>query len=657
MPPGPVVEPLTRIPPLDITPILDRELMTASRKLRLWGSRWFFAGTMLAIVLVTFAARYYWDAGHVSPALMARVAIQAFLWIVLAHAALILDVVSTRAAPSIAGEKDRRTLDFLLATRLGNAEIVLGKLATCMTVFVADVAAGLPIVLLLHLLGGVDLRLILLAYAGLITTAFFAIAMAIWVSTNASDLRQAGGASVLWMFAWLGGPFFVSMIFPRLGIRLPGFLLTANAWVMASSPLGLALKIGGGVTPSGGLLDAVAWMSGLQVAGGALLVIGSIARLRSAYRLHVSGESHGLVARLTRPGWRLRPRPPVGDDPILWREMTTARAGLLGSAVGLVISLGIYGALGFVTYFFGRPALIEVWHHGYRSGIAGAERPEWNIFIRFFMSGPDVNPLVDAARTEFNLFLRFLTPPIVFLVAMIAAGNAAGGIVSERARSTWDSLIATPLSARDILRSNLLAALWRMRAILATLLVLWTIGLCAGAVHPLGYLVSVLTMAAWTWFMLTFGLSIAVDAKDHGVTTLSSLGLLSLLTGAGVLPFLLPTRWASVLLGAGSPPFVAWLSLVSYRDVRNALHFPVYPALQWMHLDTGEGPLWVAATCLIGIIAPAVAGLYLWRFTLAHYDRRIGRPYKETPAASAHPALAHIGISSRRSCTSGEVVS
>ncbi len=272
------------------------------------------------------------------------------------------------------------------------------------------------------------------------------------------------------------------------------------------------------------------------------------------------------------------------------------------------------------------------------------------------MSGPDINPLVDAARTEFNLFLRFLTTPIVFLVAMIAAGNAAGGIVSERARSTWDSLIATSLSAHTSCGATCwppsggCARSWRRCSPSGP-------SAYAGAVHPLGYLVSVLTMAAWTWFMLTFGLSIAVDAKDHGATTLSSLGLLFLLTGAGVLPFLLPTRWASVLLGAGSPPFVSWLSLVSYRDVRNALHFPVYPALRWMHLDTGEGPLWVAATCLIGIIVPAMGGMVLWRLALAHFDRRIGRPYKETPAASGRLALAHIGISSRRSCTSGEVVS
>ena len=32
-------------------------------------------------------------------------------------------------------------------------------------------------------------------------------------------------------------------------------------------------------------------------------------------------------------------------------------------------------------------ALAEVWHHGYRSGITSAERPEWNLMIRFFMSG------------------------------------------------------------------------------------------------------------------------------------------------------------------------------------------------------------------------------------------------------------------------------
>ena len=225
------------------------------------------------------------------------------------------------------------------------------------------------------------------------------------------------------------------------------------------------------------------------------------------------------------------------------------------------------------------------------------------------MSGVEVNPPADLARTEFNLYLRFITTPLVFLITLVAAGMAAEGIVSERTRETWDSLIATPLTARDILRSKMLAALWRMRVILATLLALWTIGLIAGAIHPAGYLVSLLVVAAWTWLMLVFGMSISIAAKDMAATTNRTMGLVFLTTGTSLFPSFCRRMMNSVLLGAGSPPFVAWLSLVSYRDVRNAWQYSVYPALQWMQIDTREGPLSVAATCLLGIIIPTVWGL------------------------------------------------
>jgi ABC-type Na+ efflux pump permease subunit len=622
---------------LDITPILNRELLIATRKSSLWGNRRFFAGMLLTIVLATFGARYYWDQGQVSDHnMMARVAFQSFLWMLIAHMVAILTVFWEWAAPSIALEKDRRTLDFLLATRLSNAEIVVGKLAACMTVLGAGFAAGLPIMLLLRPLGGIDLRLILLAYAGLFSTAFFMITLAIWVSTGATNVRVARAATTVWWIFWMSGPFFVSIILPSIGIRLPRFVLTANAWVLASSPAGVLFKIGGGVRPSSGLTEVVAWMCGLQIAGGTVLVIWAIARLRWAFRLNVSGDSQSVAARLTRPGWRWRPKPAVGDDPILWREMHTARAGLLGTMLGLVVYLGIYGALAYFTLFFARPALIEVWRNGYRSGITSAERPEWNLAVRFFMSGAEVNPPADLARTEFNLYLRFIATPLVLLITLFAGAVAAEGIVRERTRETWDSLIATPMSARDILRSNMLAALWRMRMILATLLALWTVGLAAGAVHPAGYIVSLLVVAAWTWLMLVCGISTSIAAKDNAAANNRFMGLFFLSSSTCALPFLLPRMVNSVFLGAGSPPVVAWLSLVSYRDVRNAWQYSLYPALQLMHIETHEGAFSVAATCLIGIIIPAVWGLYVWRNVLANFDRRIGRPCKarEWPVAS-----------------------
>jgi ABC-type Na+ efflux pump permease subunit len=627
---------------VDISPIFGRELLTATRKSRLWGNRSFLAGIFLAALLATLGARFYWDGPNLSHNATARVALQVFLWFLAAHACAVFGVFSAKAVMSIAEEKDRRTLDFLLATPLSNAEIVLGKLASCMTFLVAEFAVGLPIMLLLYPLGGIDPRLILLAYAALFTTGFFMVTLAIWVSTGAADARLAAARSVLWMTGWLFAPFFVSIVFRRMGVRLPGVALTVNNWIMTSSPIGLLMKIGGGVRPSSGLVDAVAWMSGLQIAAGLVLVLLAIARLRSAYRRNVSGERTGFMWRLVRPGWRWRPKPPVGDDPILWREMNTSRASLVGNVVGVLINLGIFSALGYVTFFFAGPALIEVWRNGYGAGITTAESPDWNVMIRFFMSGYGVNPPADVARADFNIFLRFITTPLTFLVTLIAAGMASESIISERTRETWGSLIATPLAARDILQSKMLATLWRMRVTLATLLTLWTLGLASGAIHPLGFIVAVVVTAAWTWFFLVFGMHVALAGKDMAASTSRTLGIMFVTTGTLALPFLVPGRWSSVGLGAGSPPFVVWLSLVSYRDVRAAARYAVYPHLQWIHLTTGEGPLTVVATCLIGIIAPVVCGLYLWRNTLTHFDRVVGRPYQTPNAATERIELAPV---------------
>src|ERR1700733_15287526 len=91
---------------LDITPILNRELLIATRKTTLWGTRGYFAGLLLTIILALFGARYYWDQGQLSNYdMMARVAFQAFAWMVCAHMAVIFGVFAALAAPSIALEK------------------------------------------------------------------------------------------------------------------------------------------------------------------------------------------------------------------------------------------------------------------------------------------------------------------------------------------------------------------------------------------------------------------------------------------------------------------------------------------------------------------------------------------------------------------------
>ena len=255
------------------------------------------------------------------------------------------------------------------------------------------------------------------------------------------------------------------------------------------------------------------------------------------------------------------------------------------------------------------------------------ERPEFNLFVRFF-SNPGSGMAVDQSRIEFNIFLRFTTVFLSLFIGAIAAALGVDGIASERSRETWISLIATPLTARDILRAKSLATFWRLRWILGTILVLWTLGLISGAIHPLGLVLSSLLLFSWTWFMVAWGILCAIKTRNAWLATHPSIGFAYLLVGTVALPMLLPAGINSVLLGSVSSPFVLWLAEFSYRDIRNALHYPAYPHLQWIGIETREGPLRVMATCLAGSSSRSWQGRSSGAMPSAHFDRLIGRPWR-----------------------------
>jgi hypothetical protein len=190
-------------------------------------------------------------------------------------------------------------------------------------------------------------------------------------------------------------------------------------------------------------------------------------------------------------------------------------------------------------------------------------------------------------------------------------------------------LVATPLSGAEILKAKMLSSVWRMREVLAVLLVLWSLGLISGAIHPIGFALTLLSLVSSTWFFMAWAAGGALRAKGLPNAGNSSLLLVLFLICSGVLPFVIPTRFNSVFFGVCSPLYVSWMAQLSYRDVRNLLYYPAYPHLQWIGVGTEDGIIAVAATCLIGVIFPAVAGLFLWRRALAQFDRLIGRPWRE----------------------------
>jgi hypothetical protein len=287
---------------------------------------------------------------------------------------------------------------------------------------------------------------------------------------------------------------------------------------------------------------------------------------------------------------------------MLWKEIHTARPAGLGEVLMVLLALGLVALIGYGTYRFARPAFLEWFAHGL---------------------GP---PTSDIRRLEFNEFLRHVTSWVEFFTLLIAAGIAAEGITSERARATWDGLIATPLDGRTILGAKMLGAAWKVRWGVLLLVVLWSVGLLAGALHPLGFVAALVLLGVATWFMVALGTFMSLVSRDSAQASNRTL-IPVLLASGSFLACALPTRISTILLGMGSVPFVNWLSLMSYRDVGELLSGQrTFSRLAEIGVSTGEGPLRVLATCILGTAGTAAAAAGLSRAALARFDRAVGRP-------------------------------
>jgi hypothetical protein len=198
-------------------------------------------------------------------------------------------------------------------------------------------------------------------------------------------------------------------------------------------------------------------------------------------------------------------------------------------------------------------------------------------------------------------------------------------VVAERERETWLGLIGTPLTGREILGAKILASIWKARGLVYLQLVLWTVGLLAGAVHPLGYLATVIGTAASCWLFAALGVSASLRSRDRGAATSRSLGPLIILLSLGALPFLLPGL-ASTLLAVVSMPFQAWASLLSYDDVHAALHSRIPPQLAPIGIRDAAG-IWILAVAWLMITLIQAAGAYLLTSSAVRgFDAAIGRP-------------------------------
>jgi ABC-2 family transporter protein len=602
-------------------PVFRAELVRTPRRRRYYSLR-----VVYGIVLIFLIWANYYDlreraafrGGDPSIDDMSRFALTTFIWFASVQLGTILLLVPSLFGGAIADEKQRKTMHYLMASRLSSAEIVLDKLAARLVHIGAFILLGLPVMSLLTLFGGVAWDYVAGAYAATFSITFFAASLAILVSTFARRVRQGVLVAYVFIIAWLIVPPFADGVIEWLYPKFYRSFAPVSEWVLNTGPLGLTRMntlsarrsfITPGA-PALRFLDLYCWMVGFQVGAGVLFILIAAWRLRPVFRRQEESQPRRtwFAARVRRSRWLNRPE--CGSDAMLWKEKHFARTDVFTKLVLLpaTIILTVYVILGARFDETVIHSLSAVWSRGY-----AASRLE---------------------TLELHDSLCSISPLYLTLWMLAAAGAAASSVTVEREQDTWTSLTSTSLSGWQIVRGKSLGALWGLRGFGGLLGFFWIVGLAVGAIHPFGLILALIVVAILTWFVIALGMHASLNSKKTSRALTATIAILIGLN-VGYYGVLYPIamisgrtdEFAKAPTLVGCTPVVAAYSLLSYSQVAEIFDFSFHPGRP-------DGVDWRAAGwraagyAVVVLLAYGLAAMLLtWR-SVRRFERLIDRPRK-----------------------------
>jgi ABC-type transport system involved in multi-copper enzyme maturation permease subunit len=282
--------------------ICEREVLVAPRTRGLYVARAVAAAVLLGIMatcwLVVTGSQSVTTIGDTARfgATLLRILAPLQLALAVLAAALV-------AILAVGVEKDRRTLELLLVSRLDDAQLVLGKLAGSLLKVGLLLLAAAPVFALAALFGGVTPpqlgRLLLVTAAAAVAAASIGNLAAFWRDTTFQALAITASALVAWSAA--------------------GEAAAAFGGSAAATLISPARAAWGALTPAGGS----GLLPFLAVCGAITLVAGSLA-VAGVRRWNTSGEPRRRAATATATPSRPRE---VWANPVLWREIRTRAHG------------------------------------------------------------------------------------------------------------------------------------------------------------------------------------------------------------------------------------------------------------------------------------------------------------------------------------------
>ncbi len=502
------------------------ELVRVSRRQKLITGRCLYVALLLVILGFIYLSLFgrgpddLWDflfRSSANPRDLANFGMAFFMTFTFVQYFLGTFAMASAAAAIMAEETEKQTLPFLLTTTLANHEIVLGKLAARVAQVLMLLVAGLPVLAIMQVMGGIDPVLLWTSFAAIGVSIISTAGVGAAISVRAVSVKSATSKAVGIVAAY-------TLLFPYLGFGLSRWIGAVPLWpstwaVFTFTDLMDWLLTGNLIWVTARLarsMDQANFASLLLPALGQYVVFNLIVAVLTggwtALRLRkILGKRQDRTDRATSKnerGKRVKGRRSVSQTrPVLWRETATA--------------------------------------------VAKAGQKPWHIWIKRLLFAASFLPLCLAiyesqrfagggrnrVGEEIHNMIRGLSTMVLSGVILHIATTASGMIGRERRKKTLEELCLTDLSNREILKDKAWAAVWTVRWALLWVAIHWAIDLSVGGLHPLALLIVPTLMCVYLLWATRFG--ILCSTLESPMVKAGPSAVLGTLTLVG-LPWLLP---------------------------------------------------------------------------------------------------------------------
>jgi ABC-type transport system involved in multi-copper enzyme maturation permease subunit len=628
-------------------PVLFYDLVRNARRTRTYLTRCGYLALLLLFlwaIVEREAENLSSNRGAPDPKAMAALAESFFATFLGVQFGLVVFLTPAYVASAITEEKERKTLEFLLATDLDSREIVLGKLVARVGYLTLLLLTGLPVLSAVQFLGGVEPILVFAGFAATALTMASLAGISILASVYANRSRDAILLTYLAVGLYCGlcllGSAIIDMgVFPARPLFPDGPSLNEciNGFQAGNPFYVISRTFWGPAGPLRSIVPTVLFGYAIfHVLLTLVTVTLAVLRLRPIALREASVTNKAAKHRLVQRS--------VSERPMVWKEMYFGggmrfrRWSLVMVVLGVALSFapvpfmaGVRLGSEFKQYVRDLgPMIAGLCLFGvslYGSGRLRFRR--WSLVVVGIGIPLFLCPLLyitaydspyGRSVSEFNAYVRGVGTIVASVCLLGVAVRGSVAVRIERDKDTLDALLTSPLTTQEILVGKWLGCLWGLRWPGLWLGGIYAVGLLTGGLSLLAVPLLVGAILVYAGTLAVLGLWFSVICRTTVRATVATVfSTLGLSVGHWLL-------WLCCLPFGGSgrdvemfwkvqtgitPPFVIGVVLPFSADDSDWLS----------HESRGE---WLSYAVL-GTIAWAILGGILWALVNERFQRETNR--------------------------------